>query len=202
MDVTVIVGTYGSQDWVNMAESRAIPSVEGQAPVIHRHADTLATARNDGAYLAKSEWLCFLDADDELSPDYIEQMAKGAADLRGPSVSYIGNRVQVPYMPRVAGHTHDCAASCLDEGNWLVIGTLIRREMFMEVGGFAEHPCYEDWALWLACWRRGCTVEALPDAVYRAHVRPYSRNRGLDIHFKNRIHREIIAANPPLAEAA
>lgn len=202
MDLTVIVGTYGAHAWVDMALNRAIPSAKDQAPVIHRHADTLANARNDGAYLADTEWLCFLDADDELSAGYVEAMETGAADLRGPSVSYIGNHVQAPYVPRVAGHTHDCAASCLDEGNWLLIGTLIRRDLFTEVGGFAEHPCYEDWALWLACWRRGAMVEAIPDAVYRAHVRPDSRNRSLDIHFKNRIHREILAANPPLAEAA
>lgn len=203
MDVTVIVGTFGPHFWVDMALNRAIPSAKDQAPVIHRHADTLANARNDGAYLAETEWLCFLDADDELAPGYMDAMERGTADLRGPSVSYTAEgRSRPPYVPRVAGHTHECAGTCLPQGNWLLIGTLVRRDLFLEAGGFAEYPVYEDWGLWLACWRHGATVEAVPDAVYLAHVRPESRNRGLPIDFKNHWHREILADHPELAEAA
>lgn len=203
LDVTVLVGTYGLTRWVHTAQ-RAIRSAQDQAPVIHRHATSLAEARNEALAEAKTEWVIHLDADDELTPGYIEAMAEGSADLRAPAVSYVrqGNRARPPYVPRVAGHDHVCEAECLRDGNFIVIGALARREMLLEAGGWQEWPVYEDWALWLACWNRGASVEVIPDAVYRAHVRPDSRNRAPAMEVKNRVHREIVAATLPDQVAA
>ena len=77
----------------------------------------------------------------------------------------------------VAGHRHDCTAECLPEGNWLVVGSLVRAQMVRDVGGWRDFTWSEDWDLWLRCWLAGATVEAIPDAIYRAYVRPNSRNR-------------------------
>jgi glycosyltransferase involved in cell wall biosynthesis len=184
VDVTVVVGTFGGVDWVRLASSRAIPSAERLGvPVMHRHAGTLAQARNTGAALAKTEWLCFLDADDELDPGYFESMEKASADLRGPAVVYVrGNRVFPPKLWPVCD---------LRDGNYLVIGTLIRKSLFEEVGGFEEWPLYEDWALWARAARAGATIEQVPDAVYRAHVRRDSRNRGPGRREREVCHHEI-----------
>jgi GT2 family glycosyltransferase len=62
------------------------------------------------------------------------------------------------------------------EGNWMVVGTMIERGQFLRVGGFRELPAYEDWDLWLRCWRDGAALVQVPDAVYRVHVRQHSRN--------------------------
>lgn len=176
MDVTVVVGTFGSQHWVKLAE-RAIRSAESQAPVIHRHESTLAEARNAGLAEVKTEWVVHLDADDELEPGYIEAMAKGTADLRAPSVRYVRNRQErAPVMPRVWGHTHDCTAECLRYGNWMVIGTCLRTELARSVG-WQEFGWSEDWGMFAGCWKAGGTVEAIPEAVYRAHTSRRGRNR-------------------------
>lgn len=192
MDVTIVVSTFGGAEWQELAESRAIPSAIEQAPVIHAHGDTLAKARNQGLQAVESEWVIFLDADDELTPGYVDSMRQGLADLRAPAVEYVGTRVQAPYVPKVAGHSHDCSGDCLVDGNWLVIGTAARADILREVGGFREHPVYEDWCLWLRCYLAGASVEALPEAVYRAHVRRDSRNRAPSMQVKNRIHHEIL----------
>lgn len=197
LDATICVGTFGGNEWVRLASERAIPSAEAQGiPVIHRHGMTLAQARNEALALVKSEWVVFLDADDELAPGYIEAMAGGSTDLRAPAISYLrsGHRGR-PYIPKVAGHSHECSAGCLPEGNWLVIGTAVRTEMAREVGGFREWACYEDWCFFQRCWLAGATVVAIPEAVYLAHWRRDSRNRAPDMVFKNRIHREIVTAN-------
>ena len=196
-DFSICIGTYGGNEWVKLATERAIPSAEAQGvPVIHRHGETLAQARNEALAMAKSEWLVMLDADDELSPGYVEALVGGSADLRAPAVSYVKNgRPRRPYVPKVAGHTHECSAECLSDGNWLVVGTAVRAEMAREVGGFKEWPCYEDWCLFQRCWLAGASIEAIPEAVYIAHARADSRNRAPDIAFKNRVHHEIVAAN-------
>ncbi len=195
MDVTVVVGTFGEVEWVNLAHERAVPSARSQAPVIHRHDDSLAQARNEGAVLARTEWLCFLDADDELAPGYFEAMGRATGDLRGPAVSYVRHgRCATPKL---------WPPQDLRNGNYLVIGTLIRKSLFDQVGGFKTWPLYEDWCLWQRCARVGATVELVPDAVYVAHVRAKSRNREPNRAERLRWHHEIRSANhPELYEAA
>ncbi len=196
-DFTICVGTFGGSEWVKLASERAIPSAEAQGvSVIHRHGSTLAQARNEALALVKTDWVVFLDADDELSPGYIAELATGSADLRAPAVSYVRHGApREPYVPKVAGHTHACTAACLCDGNWLVIGTAVRAELAREVGGFREWPVYEDWCFFQRCWLTGASIEALPAAVYLAHWRRDSRNRDPAMADKDRVHHEIVAAN-------
>lgn len=199
MDVTVVVGTYGDSSWVRLAEERAVPSAEALGvPVIHSHGDTLDDARNWGLSLVQTEWVVHLDADDELEPGYFDALSCGTADVRAPSVRYVrSSTLQRPRMPRVAGHVHDCTAECLPEGNWLVVGSAVRADMARSVGGWRPFDWSEDWDLWLRCYLAGATFEAIPGAVYRAHVRMDSRNRAPERETKLRVHQEIHRANFP-----
>lgn len=194
MEVTIAVATFGDLSWTDRAQ-RAIESAWDEGPVVYVHGDSLHGARNAALEQVESEFVVFLDGDDELEPGYVAALAQGTCDLRAPAVRYVrGHRAQEPIVPRVAGHRHACTADCLPQGNWLVVGTAVRAEMVREVGGWWPEPLYEDWSLWLRCWKAGATVEAVPDAVYRAHVRPDSRNRAPDIALKNRVHRDIVAS--------
>jgi glycosyltransferase involved in cell wall biosynthesis len=194
VDVTVCIGTFGDPSWADLAQNRAVPSA--QAPVQHVHSDSLHDARNAAASLADTEFLCFLDADDELEPGYFDAMRTGTADVRAPAVRYVrSHNRQPPYVPKVAGHTHLCDADCLTWGNWLVIGSLVRTELFWQAGGFRAFDWSEDWDLWVRCREVGATFEAIPRAVYRAHVRSDSRNRAPARETKLAAHRAIAEAN-------
>lgn len=201
MDLTVCVCSFGEQSWQELAESRAAPSAIPQAPTIrvHQSEGTLASVRNYALEQVPSEYVCFLDADDYLAPDFVEQMAAGAADVRSPSVSYVRkhHRPRPPGVPRVAGHEHDCTAECITSGagNWLIIGTVVRTELVREAGGFREWPCYEDFDLWMRVLRLGASLEVIRSAVYYAVVNFDSRNRAPHIKQKNRVHHQIVAAN-------
>lgn len=189
MDVTVIVATYGEGRWRELAECRAIPAARAEAEVIAVHGETLQSARNAGAAQATSEWLCFCDADDEVEPGYMAAMAELDADLRAPLVRYVKDHRHWP--ARVPDGTDDLA-----DGNRLVIGTLVRREMFWRVGGFGGWAFYEDWDLWQRCWLAGATVE-FGRAIYRAHMRADSRNRSPSRAEKVAMHHDIRRANMP-----
>lgn len=197
MDVeccTVCVGTYGEPRWLAMAYQRAIPSAEAEGvEVIHRHAHTLAKARNEALRLVDTEFAIFLDADDSLEPGYVEAMVQGSADLRAPLVRYVRDGVeQGAAYPRVVGHHHLCRAECLEAGNWIAIGACVRVALLREVGGFGEEPIWEDWSAWLRCYRAGASVEGT-EAIYRAYVSGRGRNATLSEAERLRVFAEIAA---------
>lgn len=190
----MVCGTYGGREWTEMA-TRALATVPEGVPTVHVHADTLHDARNQALAQVETEFVVHLDADDELEPGYLNRLMAGTADLRAPAVRYVQQgRAGRPRVPKVAGHHHSCTAACLPEGNWLVVGALARTSLIREVGGWEPWPLYEDWALWLRCHQAGATVEAIPQAVYRAHVRRDSRNRGPSMSLKNQVHHDIVSA--------
>lgn len=204
-DCTVIVGTFGEEHWRELAQERAIPSAEQQAPVIHVHGDveatygaSLAHARNQGAEQADSEWLCFLDADDELMPGFVDAMERATGDLRTPAVSYVRPGERGPAKPMFWPEKD------LRDSNFLILSTLIRRNEFFDVGAFRDWPLYEDWDLWHRCWKTGAAIERVPDAVVRVHINTASKHRrGSSSAEKREAHEMIRRANfPELYEAA
>lgn len=195
MDVTVVVATFGDESWQHLALARAVPSVTDHE-VVTVHGESLHDARNMGLSQVETEWVCFLDADDELEPGYFDAMNGGTADVRAPRVRYgSGNSFGQPKTLNVWGHSHVCTAECLDDGNWMVVGSLVRADMVRAVGGWRDFSWSEDWDLWLRCRAAGATFETVENAVYRAHVRPDSRNRGATRAAKLTAHRAIAEAN-------
>jgi glycosyltransferase involved in cell wall biosynthesis len=182
---------------MEIAKERAVPSVwtSGHDLVInHDRSGTIASSRNAAAELTKGDWLLFLDADDELAPGYVgameraleRQQANGKRLLLTPAVSVVRNGRAGPatFFKEVP----------LRQANWLVIGTLVHRDLFWEVGGFpeAEHGL-EDWALWSKCVRAGAEIVKVPDAVYRYWANPQSMHRQLwrDKNVQRAAHRRV-----------
>lgn len=181
MTIAVIVSTFGDPTWTKLAAARAIPSATAQAgpahDILYNHGDTLAAARNTGAQQTGADWLCFLDADDELEPGYLHAMEQEIDGLAP------GDWLLQPATRGVVdGHVEPVATVIprrrLIDGNYLIIGTLVRRQQFLRVGGFHEWDCYEDWDLWLRCWLDGAESTPVPEAIYRVHIRADSRNNG------------------------
>lgn len=170
--VSIVIGTYGDRDlWASISQ-RAFDSAAAQtvsAEVIRSHGDTLQEARNYGAEEATGEWLIFLDADDELDSRYVEAMLRAEGDIRQPSTLGIEDGVPDEFSVLIPRRN-------LLEANFLVIGSMVRRNLFLEVGGFDDYPILEDWALWLKLWVNGATIGAAPDAIYKVHVNRDGRN--------------------------
>lgn len=196
---TVGIATYGDRSWQQLAESHAYPSAAHQAPVIRHHGETLHDARNEILRLCQTEYLIYCDADDCLEPSYVSAMGTGTADMRYPSVRYVTEtqRLRPPTTLKVWGHRHDCTGDCLPDGNFMVIGTAVRTQLLRDAGGWRDFPWSEDWDCWLRCWLTGGTIEHIPAAIYRATVRPDSRNRAPDRKFKLAAHEAIHRANFP-----
>ena len=176
--VGVVISSYGSREPWNTLAMRAMTSVTRQTrppdAVFRIHHNTLHEARNKGGQLVGVDWLCFLDCDDELEPNYLELMMESGEpnELRYPRVRYVTDG----FDPKCPPEPRTLQRKPLWQGNFMVIGTLVRRSFFLAAGGFRELPAYEDWDLWIRCWLLGCNPTFIPTAVYRAWRRPDGRN--------------------------
>lgn len=190
MKIAICISSYGDDKWARMAHERAFPSALGQEAdsviIEHQPGGNIATCRNDAAKRAIADYIVFLDADDELKPGYIKYMRRAiekseVPQMYAPRVVYVnkGRHSRPKFWP-------ECD---LAHGNWLVIGTAVPKEQFMEVGGFEAWPhAYEDWQLFAKLWKGGMKVEKVPGAVYIAHVMPHSRNKDMDHNKRVRTH--------------
>jgi GT2 family glycosyltransferase len=132
--------------------------------------------------MAISEWLVFLDGDDELDFHYNEAMVAGTGDIRRPATLGIVDGIEDdgPVMiPRSDMRYRNC----------VVIGAMIRRADFLAVGGFADLEALEDYDLWIRMIRAGARIGDVPKAIYRVNVTPVSRNQNRDAH--NRAYTKI-----------
>ncbi len=184
MSISICVATYGDWKWVELADERALPSLRRQTPcqLIARHQDegTIASSRNACAKEATGDWLLFVDADDEIAPGYIRAMETAVEQQPNATRMLFTPAVQTVRPGRTPGPPSFFREVPLRQANWLVVGTLIHKDLFWEVGGFpeAEHGL-EDWALWSKCARVGAKVVKVPDAVYRYWANPNSMHRVL-----------------------
>jgi hypothetical protein len=179
--VSVLVATFGDESWRQLASERAVASVERQrmqpAECITVHGESLASARNEAARRATSPWLCFLDADDELHPRFLHAISRQMRDgvgLLNPAVQTVmPNGRNKP--PRVF------KPKDLSGGNFLVLGTVVRTELFFEAGGFEEKwEAWEDWQMWRKVVALGGKIQSVPQAIYRYYWRADSRNNTVD----------------------
>jgi glycosyltransferase involved in cell wall biosynthesis len=190
MDVAVIVATFGELRWAELAQRRAKVSAELEEPadlVVFHGGSSIAEARNTAAAMTSTEWLCFLDADDELEPGYLRAMAARQLDrgLLAPAI-----REVVEGIPGPARVLDDRNMATL---NPCVVGTLIRREIFDLAGGFWTERAWEDWSLFRRAWLLGEEVHHVADAVYRVHVNPSGRNG--TVLRPRQLHRDIVRSH-------
>ena len=186
----ILIATYGDEFWEQLAQERALPSamIQGadEVRVSHVADGKRHQVRNTLAQLSESDWLVFLDADDHLAPGFVDALRAaapppGMAALLNPAVGHA-------HRP----HEHACfAPKELERGNYLIIGTAVPRELFLEVGGFWDWDGFEDWELWIRCTKAGAIVVQVPEAVYLIDSTERSRDAQASPHETSRWLREI-----------
>lgn len=198
MRASIIIATHGDEKWARLARERAYPSalIQGDYEIILHHdpGTEIHKARNSGASRATGEWLCFLDADDELESGYVDAMLNGSGDLRYPRVKYVS-----PGQNPAVITAQELKKRHLLTGNYMVIGTMLKKKLFEKVGGFDKWESWEDWACYIKCWLAGAESQLIPEAVYRIYHNPLGRcTAGFD---GQKLFMDVVAYYRPQAEA-
>jgi glycosyltransferase involved in cell wall biosynthesis len=203
VNVSILICTFGEAKWRDLAINRALRSAQSQKEAFevnawHEPDGTLASSRNAAAKEASGDYLCFLDADDELAPGYIEAMIAAWWRVVDTTSAVLPLPEQALYVPAVQyvyrdkdGEREESEPQLLNTGrplveiNRAVIGSPVPRQLFLDLQGFKDLPALEDWELWLRVSRFLPLID-VPDAVYRAFVRPGSRNADQSLYWKIR----------------
>ena len=129
----------------------------GNVLLEHYDCYNASMARNHGAMLCSSEYICFLDGDDEWSPHMIEdRMALMDDDVCIITSPYARmkdkNGTLDLFTPTVPSGTELFGRNVIGSNSYV----MVRREPFMEVGGFDPHLVYhQDWDLWIRMLEHG-----------------------------------------------
>lgn len=174
--ISVCIATYGANVWAELAERRAFRSAiiqDCEVILEHQPDGTLASARNTAAAKATRDWIVFCDGDDELDDQYIAAMEHA---IEGPSLYVPRTSFAKNGTRRLPHFFEQCS---LRDGNPLVIGTMLPRKQFLNVGGFTDGvELFEDWMLFAQLWKNEDLWPTMVwDAIYVAHVVRRSRNR-------------------------
>lgn len=141
----------------------------------------VAAARNAGAVLCgKVAYLCFVDADDVLPPNYLQALRDGMTDPRCavtyPQCDRFDGDKRIGLSPWIS--PFDPVA--LRRQNFACATSLVRRQAFEQVGGWQSYRYgLHDWDLWLRIVGVGWTMRYVPETAlrYRIHGASMSDER-------------------------
>lgn len=178
--------------------ARARRSVDAQtlkadavAVAVDRHGDGAAATRNIAWRALETDWVAFLDDDDELLPHHLEHLAtvahQSGADMVYPWHTIIGPELlPLPDLLRAQGKPFDpwelfggdpalIDAEDFTAGgrNFIPINVLVRRELLEQAGGFAEvrggEATNEDWLMWRRLVKLGAEIVHTPEVTWHWH---------------------------------
>ncbi|HEY9766866.1 MAG TPA: glycosyltransferase family 2 protein [Chroococcales cyanobacterium] len=170
--------TDGSREWL-LAEWPDVRLIENSTN------EGFARPNNVAARMAGGEWLCLVNNDMVLHPDWLKELfeGKGAAacagstildwdgariDFDGGAVAFTGQGLQPRWGEKNVCRKNVCRKTPFACGGAM----LVRRESFLEAGGFDERyfAYFEDVDLGWRLWLQGHEVVQVPGAIaYHRH---------------------------------
>lgn len=140
--------------------------------------DGAATTRNRAWRALDTDWVAFLDDDDEFMQDHLQTLENAAqetgADLVYPWFEMAGGTDPLSWE----GHEFDeeMRHYILNDGNGIPVTVLVRRDALVDVGGFPQpasdewwHTECEDWGLWQRLLKAGCRFHHVPRRTWVWH---------------------------------
>ncbi|MDD4111215.1 MAG: glycosyltransferase [Clostridia bacterium] len=129
----------------------------------------LPNARNTGIKISKGEFVCCLDSDDILEPEYVQTVIEPL--IKDKSLGFCSSWSRLfGFQEGIRKNLPINIKTCLAE-NTNVSSALFRKKCWQEVGGYDENMIhgYEDWDFWVSIAEKGyfSTVIKKPFFNYR-----------------------------------
>lgn len=196
-DVTLIIPTIPGREQLLVRAARSVQeqTVAPARTIIRTDLEGVGAAANRNAALedVTTEFVAFLDDDDELKPHHLAGLLATQkatnADLVYPWYDGI-NQGLFPFEP-LGRPFDDWAANYIRTvGNFVPVTCLVRTEKLRDVGGFVpfdwadiDNPC-EDWATWVRMLDAGAVFVHHPEITWTWHSdmahtsgRPWTRTQ-------------------------
>lgn len=188
--VEVVVVDDGSRD-ATLAVAEDLAQQDYRVRVVHKANGGVSSARNAGLATVRGEYVCFLDADDELLPDkaavQVEALRTNPAfgGVYSQSERVIEGEGRV--LPPVRGAPPVPLREVLDYCNWFAPMTaMLRRAVVDQVGTFDEELHRgEDYDYWIRCARVTDFI-FLPGVVGRYYLHPMQAHRKPELYTRSR----------------
>jgi len=131
----------------------------------------VARGRNNGVASCDTEYVGFLDADDELHPDYLRSMdgfirSHPGFDVYHPNLKVVADDGRTSLFCVRTEVTSFGLTDLLEKCVIAVGGAMVRRDRFQELGGFLSGIHCEDYDFWLRATARGAKALYLPTPLY------------------------------------
>jgi hypothetical protein len=191
----VIVVDDGSNDDL---DSALLPLSHQIALLTSPHVG-LPAARNLGVRHASSDFVAFLDADDELEPEFLA--ALGTLAAARPDLDILTTDSRFVVNGHSDGTFYERNAFPIDDqrmgmlcGCFITTMTAVRRSRLLEVGGFdARLKHGEDWECWIRLVLSGSRVGLVdaPLSRYHLHEGQMSARRGVSLRGRLNIMTEM-----------
>lgn len=173
-DWEIIIVDDGSTD----AETKDVlssVSTDKSVRIIYQNNNGPAHARNTGIHQAKGELILPLDADDTISPKYMEEAVPLFSKKSNFGIVYcraqkFGNETGEWFLP-------DFSARRMAYDNMIFVTAFFKKSDWELVGGFPDYAMYgmEDYAFWLRILRLGRDVYRIDKILFNYRIRDKSR---------------------------
>lgn len=184
----IVVDDHSTDGTAEVAESR------GARVIRHPENRGAAAARNTGVLATTSDWVAFLDSDDEWLPHHLAHMWELRAEhaLVGTSVL---SCFDDPRRDRFHGAVRrqpvvlNSPASLIVYNMFAASASMIKRDIAVSLGGFHPHWGVEDFDLWVRVLEHYSAIcSPRVTVLYHAHDQQLS----LDYTRMHRGHREVV----------
>ena len=168
----VVVDDGSTDESLNVAQTFAERHPE--VMVLHQVNAGVSAARNHAIRASRGEYILPVDADDKISPYFIEHAV--AAMTNG--VSVVGCKAEFFGSRKGEWKLPEFSHALLARKNMIPITSLFRKKEWEQVGGFCEEEIYrEDWNFWLSIIELGGTYVRLDETGFYYRVLPASRRK-------------------------
>lgn len=166
-DVRVVVVDDGSTDGTTPAACDRCRLAEAEfgphrVHIVHQANAGLPAARNAGVQAAMTfapehDLLVFLDADDYVEPSFVRKLCAKLSSDSSSQISHAYCQERLVGLGTGVWNVPDWDPLLLAVTNLHPVTCVVRRDRFLEVGGFDEtmRLGYEDWDLWMRFADRG-----------------------------------------------
>lgn len=168
--IEIIIVNDGSTDHTQQVIDHIVNKYP-QIKAIHQNNQGVSIARNTGIAVATGKYILPLDADDLISPDYIERAIEIL--VNNPQVKMVNGLGE--FFGDRQGHWNlkPFSRRLLARKNMLYISGIFRKADFDKTDGFCpDIKGPEDWDFWISLLKRGGEVVRIPGVClyYRIHA--------------------------------